>query len=183
MKQLVSVTILGACLLAIAAVASAQDCSTLTNYALRGSYTMSGSGWVDLSKLLAGVPGLPPLPTGFAPVSWVGAFTFNGTGGGTGWAYHNSGGFQMSGPLVGLKYAINNADCSIHASFSVKSNELPGVTAGPFSLLMVPVLKQDGMWWGAPALELHMTTGGAAPGAPPAGLVQSGVAYRISMQE
>jgi hypothetical protein len=60
----------------------------------------------------------------------------------------------MSGQFVSLKYTIN-ADCSVQVSFSVKANELPGVTMEPYSLLMVPVIMQEGR-------EFHMTTAGAA---------------------
>jgi len=175
MKRIVSVAMFAAGLLAVSEGARAQDCSNLTNYDLRGTYTMSGSGWIDLSKMLAGVPGLPTLPTGFIPLSWVGAPTWNGAGGGGGWVSVNAGGNQMSASFVGMKYSIKS-DCSIQASFSMKINELGGITIGPFPRLMVPVVKPDG------ALELRMIFLGTPPGAPTGPSVDSGVAYRISLQ-
>ncbi|MGA2184441.1 MAG: hypothetical protein ABSH47_15575 [Bryobacteraceae bacterium] len=181
MKRVISVTIFGACLLAISPAIRAQNCSYLTTVDLRGTYTMSGSGWIDLSKFLAGIPGLPPLPTGLIPMSWVGAHTWDGAGGGGGWVSINAAGNQMSASFVGLKYSIN-PDCSIPVSFSMKINELPGVTVGPVSRLMVPVAKYDGLSWMPWALELHMMTVGTAPGTSPGPGIDSGVAYRISMQ-
>ena len=179
MKQIVSVAVFGAVLLASPPI-GAQDCSALTNYDLRGTYTMSGSGYMDLSKFLSGIPGLPPLPTGFVPFSWVGAHTWDGVGGGSGWVSLNVAGNQMNASFVGLKYSIN-PNCAIDVSFSMKINELQGVTVGPVSRLMVPVMKQEGAWGMPPALELHMIFAGTAPGTAGVGL-DSGVSYRISMQ-
>jgi hypothetical protein len=143
---------------------------------------MSGSGWVDLSKLLAGIPGLPPLPTGFIPVSWVGTFTLDGTGGGGGSVSFNGGGNQMSAAIVNKKYSVNQANCTVQETFSLKINELPGnPTIGPITRLMVPVLRQ-GMVGFPPTLDLHMIWQGTTPGAPTGPVVDSGVGYRISMQ-
>jgi len=172
MKRIVSVAMFAAGLLAVSAVVQAQDCSSMGNWDLRGTYTMAGSGFIDLSKALLGVPGLP---TGFIPTTWVGAHTLNGAGSGGGWVSINAGGTQMSASFVGLKYSIKS-DCSIQASFSMKINELGGLVVGPFPRLMVPVLKPDG------SLELHMIFLGTPPGAPTGPIVDSGVAYRISLQ-
>ena len=179
MKRLISMAMFVACLLAASAVVRAQDCSNLTNYDLRGTYTMSGSGWVDLSKFLAGIPGLPPLPTGFIPMSWVGTFTLDGAGGGGGSISFNGGGNQMSASIVNKKYSIK-PDCTIQESFSLKINELPGVTVGPITRLVVPVL--EALWWMQTQLELHMIWQGTAPGTPTGPVVDSGVAHRISMR-
>jgi len=180
MKKVVSVVMFAASLLAVSEGVRAQDCSSLTNSDLRGTYTMSGSGWIDLSKFLAGIPGLPPLPTGFIPMSWVGAHTLDGIGSGSGWVSFNGGGNQMSASLVGMKYSIK-PDCSAQVSFSMKINELPQSVPplGPFTRLVVPVLKQDGRW--PPPLELHLIWQGTAPGAPTSPAIDSGVAYRIAM--
>ena len=181
MKRIVSVAMFAASLLAVSEGVRAQDCSSLTNSDLRGTYTVSGSGWVDLSKLLAGIPGLPPLPAGFIPMSWVGAFTLDGAGGGGGWVSFNGGGNQMSASIVNKKYSIK-PDCSIQETFSLKINELPPAVPpiGPFTRLLVPVLKQSGTW--PPAMELHMVWLGTAPGATTGPIVDSAVSYRISMQ-
>ena len=183
MKRLVSVAALGALLLAISPEAKAQNCSSLSDYDVRGTYTVSGSGWIDLTKFLAGIPGLPPLPTGFVPTSWVAAVTWNGSGGGGGWVSISGGGNQMSAQLVGLKYSVK-PDCSAQMTFSMKVNELPpNVPAlGPFTRLMVPVVKHDGMWWAPSDLEFLVIWQGTAPGAPTAPVVDSAVAHRISMQ-
>ena len=181
MTRLISVTMVNACLLAVVPVVGAQDCN-LTMADLRGTYTMSGSGSIDLSKALAGVPGLPPLPTGFAPMSWVGTQTFDAVGGGGGSVTVNGGGLQMSASLVGLKYSVG-PNCIVQATFSLKVNELPPSVPpiGPMTRLMVPVWTQAA-WW-VQALELHMIFQGTPPGAPTGPLVDSGVAYRISMQD
>jgi len=183
MKRLVSVVMFGACLLAISPWVSAQDCSNLTNYDFRGTYTMSGGGWIDLSKYLAGIPGLPPLPTGFIPMTWVGAFTLDGVGGGGGWVTFNGGGNQMSAQIVGGKYSIA-PNCAFTLTFSMKINELPPAVPalGPFTRLVTPVIRQEGTSWMHPAIELHAIWQGTAPGAPTGPVVDSGVAYRISMQ-
>jgi hypothetical protein len=182
MKRIVSVAIF-ACLLAISPAVRAQSCSYLTNYDLRGTYTMSGSGWVDLSKFLAGIPGLPPLPAGFIPMSWVGTETLDGVGGGNGWVSFNGGGNQMSASFVNKKYSIQ-PDCTVQASFSLKINGLPGnPVIGPFSRLMVPVVKYEGFSsWMPWVLELHMIWQGTAPGTPTGPVVDSAIAHRISMQ-
>lgn len=183
MKRIVSVAMFVTCLLAVSPVVRAQNCSNLTNYDLRGTFTMSGSGWIDLSKFLAGIPGLPPLPTGLIPMSWVGTETLDGVGGGGGWVSFNGGGNQMSASIVNKKYSIQ-PDCTIQTIFSLKVNELPPSVPpiGPITRLMVPVVKREGPEWMPPTLELHMIWQGTAPGAPTAPVVDSGVAYRISMQ-
>jgi len=173
--------VFAASLLAVSEGVRAQDCSNLTNADLRGTYTMSGSGAIDLSKFLAGIPGLPPLPTGFIQMSWVGATTLDGFGGGGGWVSFNGGGNQMSASIVNKKYSIN-PNCTIQESFSLKINELPGVIVGPITRLAVPVWKQEGMGWVPQALELHMIWQGTAPGTPTGPVVDSGVAHRISRQ-
>ncbi len=67
MKKIFSIAVLGIVLLAFSPASRGQNCSNLTDYDVRGTYTVSGSGWIDLSKFLAGIPGLPALPTGFVP--------------------------------------------------------------------------------------------------------------------
>ncbi|MBZ5624145.1 MAG: hypothetical protein LAQ69_36420 [Acidobacteriia bacterium] len=169
MKRFVSAMMFGACLLAASPVLRAQDCGNWINWDLRGTYTMSGSGFIDLSKVLPGVG----LPSGPIPMFWVGAFTYNGAGGGTGWVSTNAGGGQMNAQLVGLTYSMKS-DCSVQVAFSMKLTEL-GITIGPFHRLMVVVPKPE-------ALELHMIFVGSGPGKPPDVGFDLGVAHRISTQ-
>ncbi len=163
MKSLVSLTVLTALVLALSPVSSAQDCSGWSNWDLRGTYTMSGSGWIDLSKLV------PTLPAGSVPMTWAGAHTYNGLGGGGGWVAVNAGGVQMSITFVNLTYQMN-ADCSVAVSYSMKVKEL-GTTIGPSSRILV-------VGGNAGALELHGITVGLGPGSP-LDLLNS---QRISMQ-
>jgi hypothetical protein len=183
MKRILSAAVFSAFLMAISPAASAQNCSSLSDYDVRGTYAVSGSGWIDLSKFLAGIPGVPTLPTGFVPQSWVAAVTWNGAGGGGGWVSFNGGGNQMSAQLVGMKYSVK-PDCSVQMTFSMKINELPQSVPplGPFTRLMVPVVNHDGMWWAPSAVEFDVIWQGTAPGTPNAPVVDSGAAHRISMQ-
>jgi hypothetical protein len=168
-KRIVSPAILIACLLAASSVAWAQDCTLWNNGQLAGTYTMSGSGFVDLSKMLPGMG----LPSGLIPMTWVGAFTMDPSGGGTGWVSFNAAGNQMNVQLVGKKFSMNG-DCSIQESFSMKIKEL-GITVGPVYRLLVPVTKPDG-------LELQMIFLGTPPGTPAGPALDLGVAHRISRQ-
>jgi hypothetical protein len=168
MKRLVSVMTLAACLLAVSTTVRAQDCSSWNNWSLAGTYTMSGSGYVDLSKLL---PGLG-MPSGMIPMSWVGAHTYNGIGGGTGWISLNAGGNLLNAQLTGMTYSMQS-DCSVQSSFSLKIKEL-GITIGPFPRVGVVVRKPD-------ALEIHIIFGGPPPGTAGVGL-DLGVEQRISVQ-
>ena len=177
MKRFVSMAVFATCLLSISAVVRAQDCTDWNNHHLQGTYTMSGSGSIDLSKALPGIPGMP---VGFVPMFWLGTTVFDGVGGATGWIALNAAGNQMSGTFVNKKYSIR-PDCSILVTYSVKSNELQGLTLGPFTHLMVPVAKL-GTWSMNVGLELLMISVGTAPGTPAGPILDSGIMYRISMQ-
>jgi len=164
MKSFVSFTLFAACILAGPSAGRAQDCSSWRNWDLRGTYTMSGSGWIDLSKLV------PSLPAGTIPMSWAGAHSYNGTGGGTGWVSLNAGGVQMTITFVNLTYQMN-ADCSVSVSYSLKIKELNNAVIGPTSRVLVV--------GGSPTtLELRGITVGAGPGMP----VDLLTSQRISMQ-
>lgn len=163
MKSLVSVTMFATCLLAISQNGKAQDCTGWTNWDLRGTYTMAGSGWIDLSKLVS------TLPAGTIPMSWVGATSFNGNGAGSGWVSVNAGGVQMNMDLVGLTYQVK-ADCSVSVSYSMKVKEL-GITFGPVSRLLV-------VGGNPAALELYGIQVGAGPGMP----LDLMTKHRVSMQ-
>lgn len=163
MKRLVSLTIFAAYVLLVSPQAKAQDCSDWSNFDLRGTYAMSGSGWIDLSKLVSTLPG------GTIPMSWVGAVSYNGRGGGTGWVALNAGGVQMSIEFVNLAYQVK-ADCSVAVSYSMKVKEL-GATLGPASRLLV-------VGGRGAALDLYGIQVGAGPGMP----VDLMTLHRISMQ-
>ena len=171
MKRIVFATTFAVCLMTVVAPAWAQDCSNWNNSYLAGTYTMSGSGYVDPSRFLPGMG----LPSGAVPMFWVGAFTLDGSGGGSGWVSSNAGGSQLSTQLVGVKYSMQ-PDCSVQMSFSSKIKEL-GVTVGPIQRLMVVVPKP-----GTLELELHMIVVGSGPGQPPGSQFDLGVAHRISRQ-
>jgi len=164
MKSLVSFAVFAAWILAGPSGVRAQNCGAWTNWDLRGTYTSSGSGWIDLSKIV------PALPSGTIPMSWAGAHTYNGTGGGSGWVSLNAGGVQMSITFVNLTYQMN-ADCSVAVSYSMKVKELNNATIGPVSRVLV-VGGNPG------ALELHGISVGAGPGTP----VDRLSSQRISMQ-
>lgn len=172
MKRIVSIAMFLACVLAASSVASAQNCSNWTNWDLRGTYTMSGSGYIDLSKVFPGM-GFPPGPI---PLYWVGAHTYDGQGSGTGWVVLNAGGGQMHGKLVGLSYAMQT-DCSVQASFSLAVQET-GTTIGPFQRLYVVAPMPHNPW----ALDVYMILNGSEPGNPPLPAFDSGVAHRISLR-
>jgi hypothetical protein len=167
-KQCTFAGVLTIGLLAVPAALNAQDCSGWQNWRVRGTYVMHGSGYVDMAKTL---PGLG-LPSGMVPMTWVGAHTYDGAGGGTGWVIFNAAGSQLTAKLVDMSYSVKS-DCSVQASFSM---QIPGLgTFGPFARVYVIVPKQDG-------LEMHMMFAGTAPGQPPGAAIDSGVAYRISVQ-
>ncbi|MBI1789404.1 MAG: hypothetical protein HYR60_17860 [Acidobacteria bacterium] len=163
MKRLVSLTMFAAYVLLVLPRAQAQDCSDWSNFDIRGTYAMSGSGWIDLSKLV------PALPAGTIPMAWVGAVSYNGRGGGAGWVALNAGGVQMAIELVNLAYQVK-ADCSVAVSYSMKLKEL-GITLGPVSRILVVAGRGQ-------ALELNGIQAGAGPGTP----VDLMVARRISIQ-
>lgn len=163
MKRLISISILVSCLLAVAPGARAQDCSHWTNADLRGTYTFSGDGWIDLSKIL------PGMPAAMVPMSWVGAKSLDGMGHGTGWVSFNAGGIQLRMLLTGLSYAMQ-ADCSLEMSYTLATRDL-GVTLGPVARLFVIMGSPD-------ALELHGIFMGTGMGTQ----VDRWIARRISMQ-
>jgi len=175
MKRLISTALLATGLVAVSAVGLAQDCSDWNMAQLAGTYTMSGSGWVDLSKALPGMG----LPSGLVPIFWVGATTLDQSGNGGGWLVLNAAGNQMTGTFVNKKYSIKT-DCTLQATYSLRVNEL-GVTIGPFSRTEVLVVK-PGVFGMPGSVELHSITTGTAPGTPPGALIDAGVSYRISMK-
>lgn len=156
------------CLLAIAAPVYGQDCSGWNNAHLSGTYTMSGRGYTDLSQLLPGMG----LPSGTLPMLWVGAFVFDGRGGGSGWTVLNVAGMPINVQLVNVKYAMQT-DCSVQLFFSMKLKDL-GITFGPFPHVMIVIPKPG-------ALELHLMSIGSGTPVKPDSTYELGVAYRIAM--
>jgi hypothetical protein len=148
MRKLVSFTILAACALAVCSHVQAQACKDWGNWSLQGTYSMSGSGWRDLSKIS------PNLPAGMVPVSYVGMVTVNGAGAGTGWINLNLGGVQVTGQFLNLTIQAN-PDCTIQSNYSVKVKEL-GITIGPESRFFVSFPGRD-------QLEIHGLVQGTGP--------------------
>ncbi len=167
MKRFVSVVMFAMWLLALSPVVRAQECRNWTNWDLRGTYTMSGSGWIDLSKVA------PGLPAGFTPMSWVGLERLDGHGGATGWVSANAGGVQLNFEFVNKTYAVQ-ADCSVQVTYSMKVKEMGGAIIGPSSRLFV-IQGTPGEPWGS--LELDGILVGAGPGTG----VDLMVAHRISL--
>lgn len=131
MKHLLFTSILAAGLALLAPIVQAQDCGTWSPWALRGTYALTGTAWQDLSELN------PALPKGYAPVSIVGAFSINGNGGVTGWAFVNAGGLHMTAEFVNSQFDAPKADCSVPISLSMKIKEYGGAVTGPYAYVGV----------------------------------------------
>jgi hypothetical protein len=155
------------CMLALLPAVKAQDCSNWSNWDLRGTYTMSGSGYIDISEVF---PALGA-PTGMVPMSWVGAHTYDGKGGGAGWVTINAGGNQITAQMA-LTYSMQS-NCSVKVAFTMTVTDL-GLTVGPVPRLAVVNPTPGG-------LELNMILGGPPPGTPGSSL-DLGKSHRISMQ-
>jgi hypothetical protein len=151
MKRLLSMSILVAGLLLLAPATEAQECTASGLWALRGTYTFTGTAWQDLSEVN------PALPQGYAPVSIIGAFTVNGHGDVTGWAHVNAGGLQMSAEFVNSSFGPPKADCSFPVTLSMKINEFGDVVTGPYSYTGVITGE-------APAREIAFMMLGTGPG-------------------
>jgi hypothetical protein len=165
MKHLFNLAVL--CMLTVLPAVKAQDCRSFSNWDLRGTYTMSGHGYIDVSKVF---PALHA-PPGMVPMSWVGAHTYDGEGMGTGWVSINAGGNLITAQMA-VTYSMQS-NCSLKITFTMTIPEL-GITAGPFPRLAVVNPTPSG-------LELNMILGGPPPGTPGAGL-DLGASHRISMQ-
>ncbi len=163
MKRLFGEVIFFVSLFGFSAICRAQDCSNWSNEDLRGTYAVSSTGWIDLSKLI------PGLPAGYIPRSAVGAIGLDGWGNGKGWLSFNAGGIQMTMEFVDATYDVKS-NCSVALSYSMKVKEL-GTTIGPIS--QVAVIAGSG-----PALELMGMEIGMGPGTG----VNSINARRISRQ-
>jgi hypothetical protein len=155
MKRTLAVSILAACVPALAPAIQAQDCSSLTNWNLRGTYAMHGSGWIDLSKVITAPPPGIPLPSGSIPTSWVGVHSMDGKGGGSGWIAMNAGGVQLTLDFVNFTVTVN-PDCSVQTVATLKIREL-GITIGPIARVLV-IARTPGQ------MELFGILAGAGPG-------------------
>ena len=157
-----------ACILTVLPAVKAQDCSNWSNWDLRGTYTMSGSGFIDLSKLFP----WKGFPSGLSPTSFVGGHVYNGAGGGTGWLAMNIGGTQMNPEYGAYTYSMR-ADCTVQVTYTLNFKEL-GVTL-PFTRVGVVVPKPGG-------LEIHTLSVGKPVGTPAGAGLNLNVLHRISMQ-
>ncbi len=162
MKHLLSISILATSLLLVTPSIQAQN---WTLWALRGTYTFTGSAWQDLSVIN------PALPKVYAPVSIIGAFTVNGNGDVTGWALVNAGGLQFTSEFVNSQFGAPKADGSFSITLSMKINEFGGVIDGPHPY--AGVISGD-----ASALEIDFMMLGTGPGTH----VEIDHAKRISMK-
>lgn len=161
MKRLLSVVMFVGCILPVAPQLRAQDCSKWTDWDLRGTYTVAGNGWIDLSKMVD-----PSLPAGYSPQAFVQAFALDGRGNGTGWISSNLGGVQFTAP-VKWTYAMQ-ADCSVQATASFK---IAGVWTPPASIL-----------WVVGGMQADLELKGLVLGTGPGSQVPHATARRISMQ-
>jgi hypothetical protein len=162
MKHLFSMSILAVGLLLLAPDIQAQNWSL---WALRGTYTFSGSAWQDLSVIN------PALPKGYAPVSILGAFTVNPNGDVTGWSLVNAGGMQFTAEFVNSHFGAPKADGSFPISLSMKIDDFGEIIDGPHSY--AGVISGDGS-----ALEIAFMMLGTGPGSH----VELNHARRISMK-
>jgi hypothetical protein len=118
------------CALAICPNLKAQwGCSALSDWNLRGTWSISGSGWKDLSKIA------PTLPPGMVPIAYVGIAKLDGMGAASGWLSMNLGGQQVSVEFINFAVHLK-PDCTALATYSYKIKEL-GITAGPEKRLLV----------------------------------------------
>lgn len=164
MKRSLSVSILAGLLL-LAPFAPAQDCRSLDLWTLGGTYTFTASAWQDLSEIN------PALPKGYAPVTIIGAFTVDFSGGVNGWALVNAGGLQMSAQFVDSSFGEPRTDCSFPVTLSMKINEFGNVVTGPYAYVGVVTSR-------TPAWEIAFMMLGTGPGSH----VEMDRAKRISMQ-
>jgi len=167
MKRFVWIAMVAAGALALSPSIRAQDCGNWNNSHLRGTYTMSGSGWIDPSKVA------PGLPAGLVPMGWVVAAALDGAGRGKGWGSVNMGGVQINFDFTSMTYQVK-ADCRVTFAYSMKIKEFPGIPESTQERIAV-LMPRGGH---GQDLELGIMVVGAGPGT----MIDSGVAKRISMQ-
>jgi hypothetical protein len=169
MKHRLSVTMLVAGLLWLTPATQAQDlarsCGARGLWALRGTYAFTATAWQDLSQLN------PALPTGYAPVTIIGAFKVNGNGDVGGWALVNAGGLALTAEFVDSRFSAPRADCSIPITLSMRMKEFGEGVAGPYGYVGVPAGEGT-------ALDINFMMLGAGPGSH----VELDHATRISMR-
>ena len=174
MKHLLLISILATNLLLLAPTVHAQNCGTQSLWALRGTYTFTGTAWQDLSEIN------PALPKGYAPVSIIGAFSIDNNGDVTGWALVNAGGLQMTAEFVNSQFGAPKADCGFPISLSMKIKEYGGVITGPYSYMGVITSASSRYLVGSDvyAQEIAFMMLGAGPGSH----LELNHAKRISMK-
>ena len=93
-------------------------CSAWTVRAMRGTYAFTATAWQNLAEIN------PALPSGYAPVTIIGAFGVNGNGDVTGSAFINAAGLRLSAEFVNSQFGAPRADCTFPVSLSMKIGEL-----------------------------------------------------------
>jgi len=155
MKRLFSLLLVIVCALALCPNLQAQACANWNNWKLAGTYSMSGSGFVDLSKLN------PALPAGMVPYTFVGVADKDGTGNSSGFVYLNFGGMVVRAEITNGKQQVN-ADCTVQDTFTITIKDLglslPGtrifvITPGRDSLVLEGIMVGTG-----PGTILHRIT-------------------------
>ena len=136
----------------------AQNCSNWDNWSVRGTYTVTGNGWIDLARD-------PSQSKGYSPQVFVQAFTLDGRGGGTGWIQSNLGGIDFQAK-VKWTYSVQ-ADCKITGTSSYFVN---GAWTAPNTLS-----------WVISSHNADLKLSGIMVGAGPGSGVAQATATRLSM--
>ncbi|MEK7409373.1 MAG: hypothetical protein AAB225_30275, partial [Acidobacteriota bacterium] len=87
MRSVLPVVAFAVCASVLAPGLVAQACN---DAAVRGTYCLTCTGWMDLSKLVPGAP------AGFVPTAFVGVNKTDGVGRFSGWLVGNAGGVKLT---------------------------------------------------------------------------------------
>jgi hypothetical protein len=163
-----------ASMLTVLPALKAQDCSHWSNFDIRGTYTQSGHGYVDLSKVFG-----PSFPAGLSPYYLVGAVAYDGRGVGTGWLSFNFAGNQVNAEFVDYTYSMQ-PNCSVQVSFRLKLTDL-GITTGLQRSLKV-IVPRMGPGMASGDLELRSIHMGTPLGKAPDASLNLEEMHRISVE-